>query len=213
MDVVYLGIFLILSPVFDGRFYSGSKPPQSILNEIGHAVDHFHAVLQFFSLRYVIHLEGEIVAYSYIVDRILCEFSASSMAFAKGIDECNVGRGIGGDGLIAFSAFKERLEGILRESLPEAFPYYSRCLERSHQHFLWTGPQLKIIRRSEDVLSIIPLVSTGELLDHPTQQIYGIDVESIVPTPPKVASQVGKRQDREESSHQAVEHPKRRKRL
>jgi hypothetical protein len=67
-DVLYLGIFLILSSAFDVRFYRLSNAQESVLEEAASAVDHLHALLHFFSLRFIVQLGGDLVAHSYVVD-------------------------------------------------------------------------------------------------------------------------------------------------
>jgi hypothetical protein len=211
-DVLYLGIFLILSSAFDVRFYRLSNARESVLEEAASAVDHFHALLHFFSLRFIVQLGGDLVAHSYVVDRMLCEFAACAVTFAKGIDESEGNGGVNreGEDVIPFSEFKERLEGILLESHPDSFPYYSRCLELGHKRFLWTGPQIKIISRTDVAASIIPLISKGELLDLPSHQIYSIDVDSSPTTPSNTTSQLGKRSDRGDGAYPADGHPPKR---
>lgn len=205
---------MILSPAFDRRFYLGTKPPPAILDEVAFAVAHFHALLLLFSSRFIILLEGEVVTHSYIVDRMLGEFAAAAVVFSKGVKESN---GLGNidqevDDMISMSKFADRIHGILQESHPNVLSYYLRCLRRRHKHFLWTGPKIKILRRTNDTECIMPFIITGELRDHPVQSIYPINVDdSPLPSPPTVLPVVGKRYDREDDMNLSGEHPNKRK--
>lgn len=86
-DILYLGIFVILSPAFDSRFYLSIKPPTTLIDEIAYAVRHFHSLLHVFSLRFLIILDGEAVSHFYVVDRMLAEFAAAAVVFAKATQE------------------------------------------------------------------------------------------------------------------------------
>ena len=87
LDVLYLGIFVILSSAFDSRFYASSKPPPVILDEIKCATSHFRALFHFFSSRFIILLEDELFAPSYVFDRMLGEFAAAAVVFSKGVQK------------------------------------------------------------------------------------------------------------------------------
>ena len=212
-DVLYLGIFVILSPAFDSRFYLGTKPPQAILDEVAYAVAHFHALLVFFSSQFIILLEEEVVTHSYFVDRLLGEFAAAAVVFSEGVKESNTLGNIDPEVnvMISMSKFADRIHGILQDSHPNVLSYYSRCLHRRHKHFLWTGPKIKILPRTDDAEDIMPFIGKGELLDHPAQSIYPINVDSPLPTPPTVLPAVGKRHDREDGVDLSDEHPNKRK--
>lgn len=205
-DILYLGIFVNLSPAFDPRFYLDEKPSPSVINEVVHAARQFQSILQVFSLRFFIILDGEAVSHVYVVERMLAEFAAAAVVFAKGIQESTGNKE--GDGSI-FSMFPQQIEAIVQGSHPDAFPYYSRCLNRRHKHFMWTGPKVQILRRSEEIVSAIPLLTRGEHLDLPSHSIYSIDLDAEDPT---AADQVGKRHGRGDSSDFAEEHPKKRQR-
>jgi hypothetical protein len=172
-DILYLGIFATLSSVFDLRFYCGSKTPPSLVAEIHHAVLHFRSLLHRFSLRFILLLDGEPVSHKYLVDRMVAEFSAASVVFSRSADvseELKLG--------VPTEMIQGHIEGILRDSHKKAFPYYTRCLDRRHKHFLWTGPKVHILNRSDDIASLIPLTCKGEKLDLPSpNQIYSIDVD------------------------------------
>jgi len=198
-DVLYLGIFVILSPAFDGRFHNGLKPPPSLVKELAFAVRHFHSLLHFFSSRFIVALEGEVVSHTYVVDRMLAEFAAASVALAKALYELD---GLESDDEVEDStsfAVVGHIERILQESHPDIFPYYSRCLDRGHKDFLWTGPKVQILRRSDDVASIIPLFATGEMWDLPSHQIYTEDLDPDPPIRPDDMVEVGKRRARGDS--------------
>lgn len=206
MDILYLGIFVILSPAFDSRFYLDSKPPTTLVEEVAHAVRHFHSLLLVFSLRFFIILDGVAVSHSYIVDRMLAEFAAAAVVLAKatqnGMDDDEIGD------RISSSKIVKNIEGILQGSYQNVTHYYSQCLERSHKHFVWTGPQIQIFPRSEEFVSIITLTTQGELLDLPGWEIYVVDLDSTPPTPPIA---VGKRRVRGDSMELVVDQPRKRK--
>lgn len=84
-DVLYLGVFVIVSSAFDPLIYSIPKPPATIKDEIAHAIQHFQMLLHVFSLRYFIVFDGQVVSHLYVVDRMLAEFAAASVLLAKGI--------------------------------------------------------------------------------------------------------------------------------
>lgn len=86
-DVLYLGVFIILSAAFDPRIYEATKPPHTLIEERAYAERHFHSLLQIFSQRFVVVLEGVPIAHSYIVDRMLGEFAAAVVVFSKALSE------------------------------------------------------------------------------------------------------------------------------
>ena len=206
LDILYLGIFVILSPAFDARFYF--KPPPSLVNEVGYAIRHFHSLILFFSLQFVIFLGGESVAVSYVVHRVLAEFAAAAVVFARGVQApLGEGNGVGGikDG-ISFPMFLASIESILQDYCPDILPFFSSRTESCHKHFLWTGPNLQILPRSQDAISFIQLTTKGELLDFPGCPIYPIVDESSGPIPA-----VGKRPSPGDSMDIADKQPKKRK--
>jgi len=129
----------------------------------------FHSLLNVFSQRYVIVLEGEPIAHSYVVDRMLGEFAAAVVVFAMDIsgslDEED-------EEPIPYASVAENIVNLLEYSYPSVFPYFLQCVDRGHKDFVWTGPELQIIERSESTTSIIPLLTVGELLDLPGHNIY-----------------------------------------
>ena len=78
-DVLYLGIFIVLSPAFNAQFYNGLTPSPTHLKEAMYAVHHFYSLLHVFSQQYAIALEGEVVSHLYVVDRMMGEFAAASV--------------------------------------------------------------------------------------------------------------------------------------
>lgn len=207
LDVVYLGIFAILSPALDVRFYFGKKTPSHLIEEANHAVHHFHSLLHVFSLRFIILLEGELVSNSYVVDRLLGEFAAAAVGLMKGIEKDD------DDGIlgIAQAGFTGMVEGILQRSHSNLVSFYSRCLDRNHKHFSWTGPKLQILPRSEDINSILPLATLGELLDLPGQQIYITCLDLTTSSPPTSSAELGKRRSRDDGSDSADQRPEKRR--
>lgn len=189
--MLYLGIFIILSPAFDDRFYPNDKKlPTSLSEEMEHAALHFNSLLHVFSSLFVLLLEGEPVAVHYVVDRMLGEFAAAAVGLGKGVLTSEVGE----DG-ITFPRFLGQVEDAVKRSHPNAFPYYSRCLDRGHKHFIWTGPKVQIVPRSDDIISVLQIATWEEKADHPSHQIYE-DVGVSPPTLPASMSQPGKRRKR-----------------
>lgn len=199
-DVLYLGVFIILSLAFDDRVYFGGQPPTSLLNEAASAISHFNSIIHIFHERFIVVLEGESVSISYVVDRMLGEFAAASMVLAKGIFN------LGGNGTndqvenrISMTAFVKHIESILQKVYPEVFPYYVRCLDRGHKDFIWTGPDLQIFPRSDPTASLISFTTKGEILDLPSHRIYTEDVDSNLTILPDAIPPVGKRRGRADS--------------
>jgi hypothetical protein len=110
-DVLYLRIFVTLSSAYDGRFYFGLKPP-GLVAEIVHAICHFRWLLHKFSLRFILLLEGEPVAHSYIVDRMIAEFAAATIVFARAVDVCDTKQGGNNDG-VKTDQLAENLEVLI----------------------------------------------------------------------------------------------------
>lgn len=217
-DVLYLGIFIILLPAFDDRFYHTKNPPANLVAEVAHAIRHFYRLFHIFSMRFIIVLEGEVVAHSYVVDRMLAEFAAAAVNFSTAIDETDEdGNSKDKDpDEITTSMFRESIEGILKESYSQIFAYYSSCIVGLHKHFTWTGPKLQILPRSHDLLSIIPLATLGERLDLPSHKIYPTNLDPEPPLSPKqpdIQPVVGKRRDQANPVNPSDVMPRKRKRL
>ena len=192
-DILFLGIFIILSSAFDNRFYS--KPPLTLVKEAANAVSHFHSLLHIFSKRFIILLDGEPIAHSYIFHRMLGEFAAATVVFSKAVHIARDGEDANG---INFFRFVRQIEGILEGSYPTIFPYYSRCFDKGHKHFTWTGGVVEILGRTEAIDFLLLATSKGELLDHPSHQVY------ITPI-------TGKRHERGDSLDNSYGHPKKQK--
>lgn len=215
--MLFLGIFVILSPAFDIRFYPDETAPATLQDEMVHAVNHFQSLLHIFSVHFIVLIGGDPVAHSYVFDRLLAEFAAASVVFAKGMEIPD-----DGDRSYFISEFRKMVEGILLKSHQDIFSYYSRCLDLPHKSFLWTGPKVEIIPRSDGVDSIIPSMTMGEVLDSPTHPIYVTDVDGDTdievlsqPTDPiqtKNADQVGKRRARRDSTELVDQHPLKKRR-
>lgn len=192
-DVIYLAVFIILSPAFDFRFYQSPKP-LALVEEVAYALQHFYSFLHRFSHQYIILLEGEAVAASYLLHRMLGEFSAASVVFSQAIFESqqegdeNSDDDDGDDNHNEHANFVRRIEGVLGQSHPQVIPYYSHCLHRGHKDFIWSGPDVQILRRTEALTSIILLTTAGELLDLPGHKIYDLDPATLpatsTPAPP-----------------------------
>lgn len=207
LDLVYLGIFVMLSPAFDRRFYS--KPPATLLNEAAYAIRSFHGLMLLFSLRFTIFLEGTAVAVSYVVDRILVEFAAAAVVFARGVEAPNFGQGNDGSSIrITFPRFLKTVKGILEEHDPHLLPFFSARTDANHKNFLWTGPELQIVPRSEDVIAIMNQTGDGELVDFPANPIYSQELADSSSAP---ATSFGKRDRSVERMDVVDEQPRKRR--
>jgi hypothetical protein len=202
-----LGIFIILSPAFDGRFYETTKPPTTLVEELANAVWHFHFLLHIFDQRFILVLEGEPIAHSYVVDRMFVEFAAAAVVFAKALSRLRDD----GEDEIASSAVAEHIESILQGSYPTLFPYFSQCLDRGHKDFIWTGPSLQIVPRTESFDAVMPLLTLGELLDFPSHRIYDLTPTTTASSAIPMAS-TEKRHGDGDSLDLTVEQPKKRRR-
>jgi hypothetical protein len=213
-DVLYLGVFITVSPVLDTRFYAlMSKGRAALVSEVEHALAHFHSLLHDFSERFMIVVEGETIAYSYVLDRMVAEFAAAVAVLARSLVvpyDHELADGI------PPSAIVVRLRGIVQGSYPTVYPYFVECLERGHKDFLWTGPQIQIIQRSEASASIAPLMTVGELLDLPGHTIYQgpapTNLTAAIPAAISSSVPAQKRDSTEDSSDSDVKRaPKRRR--
>lgn len=182
LDIVYLGIFVILSPAFDRRFYS--KPLPNLVDEVSYAIRRFHCLMHVFSLRFMIMLQGKAVAASYVVDRMLAEFAAAAVVFAR-----DVGRPFGEGNetavvSITYPRFFQKVQGIVAECCPDVMTYFSARVEANHKNFFWTGPTLLIVPRTEEVVSLVMhLTGTGELLDFSGHPVYLQEVDDAPSVP------------------------------
>jgi hypothetical protein len=159
-------------------------------------------------------INGVLVAHSYISDQMLAEFAAASVVFAKAIpgaqeDKCYLHDQI--ENGLTLSMFTGSIEAILKESHSNVFSYYSRCLDSGHKHFVWSGPSFMIFPRTDDIISFIPLATTGEALDLPGHNIYSIDLDHDV-TPANTIASNGKRCDPGDDADPIDDHPKKQKR-
>lgn len=188
-DVIYLGIFIILSRALDPRFNDLTNIPSALDDEISSAESHFHSLLHFFEDHHLMILEDVIIHSSYVVKRLLIEFAAAVLFFAKAIKDSQTGDSemddaeVGEDSdVIQYSKLKVQFNHIIRQSYPDLIPYYEHCVSTGHKDFWWSGPDVIIVPRTEGWTSILPfLLSDGELFDHPTFSIYN---PAAPPTPP-----------------------------
>jgi hypothetical protein len=180
LDIVYLGIFVILSPAFDRRFYSNPSP--SLVDEVAYAIRKFYSLIHNFSVRFMIVLGETPVAASYVVDRILVEFAAAAVVFARGVNR-PLGEGNETGGVrITFPRFLKKIETILENSSPDTMEFfYSRAV--AHKNFLWTGPSLQILPRTKHVLNIVEATANGEISDWPGCPIYQEEPDDSSPGP------------------------------
>jgi len=195
-DVLYLGIFITLSPALDKRFYEAATDATLLTEEVIYAQRHFLAVLVILADRFLIVLEGEPIAQSYVFDRMLGEFAAAVVIFVRAIPEDLDDE----QDLPSSSAIERGVRDLIQRFWPSVIPYFRDCLERGHKDFLWTGPDVQILRRSQSLDSILPLLSMGELLDLPSHPIY------------KSIPRAEKRHVRGNSSDVEMEQPKKRRR-
>jgi len=177
----------MLSPAFDARFYGGKPPPQ-VVDEASCAKAHFFNILHTFNERFFILLGGDVICHSYVVDRMLGEFAAAAVGFAKAIH--NTQGDQHEDDEITASIFTEHVEDILASSHLKIFPYYSRCLDCIHKDFLWTGPKVEIFPRSQASNFIVPSSKVGVRVDLPSHKIY-LDPTPSTSIPPDATHDPG----------------------
>jgi hypothetical protein len=148
-------------------------------------------------------LEGEVVAVSYVVDRMLAEFAAAAVNFSRAIEETYQEEGQGEDEEEDGIRASEFAAGDGRHGQGKSLGSISllfQLLGPGHKHFIWTGPKLQIHPISADILSILPLLTVGERLDLPSCPIYGEILDSQLPSSPDVQPVVGKRRDQDSPS-------------
>jgi len=193
---------VILSTAFDGRFY-GRKGPPELVAEAVFAAERFHDILHIFSERFHILVGGVPVVYSYVFNRMLGEFAAAAVVFAKGCHDEAAEEYDEGNGEIG--EFRARVEHILQASYSDVFPYYSHCVDKAHKQFLWTGAKVEIFASSESSHSIIERV--GEKRDLPSHPIYSSLEDPTPPTPPTLTPgpPAVKRHDRDDGVDDADE--------
>ena len=91
--------------------------------------------------------------------------------------------------VISLSKVKVKLDHIISQSYPESMDYYLHCVATGHKHFVWTGPPVTILPRSEGCNSILQLLtSEGEKLDHPIRPKFTKTDSTLPPPPPPAAS-------------------------
>lgn len=142
--------------------------------------------MSLFSLRYVVFLGGTAVAAQYLVDRILAEFAAAALVFASKV-ELPLGQGNDGDLGIPFLRFHRRVHNIVQQYSPDLSEFLSRRTTSQHKDFLWSGPEIRVLLRTEDLASFMKVFGDGELLDLPGCPIY---LEAIKPA---ATASLGKR--------------------
>lgn len=180
--MIYLGVFIILSPAFDSRFYEASTPI-TLRAEIANAVGSFFAIINVFSRKFTVLLDGEAVSPLYIVNRMLGEFAAAAVIFSQAVDSLQQG----------CYQFKDAIEQIFTEYHPEVTAYYSYCVKQCHKDFLWTGPRVEILPSSSSLLAVLSESAFGTLFDLPEHSIYNPETiassaESPTATPSTIAA-------------------------
>jgi hypothetical protein len=121
---------------------------------------------------------------------MLVEFAAAVAVFSQALNDSRAedmdvdvhsNKGEEED-VIRPSKVKETIDDIIAQSYPELIHYYQHCVASHHKHFVWTGPPIIILPRSEACASILgTLLSEGEKLDHPTCPIF---ITSMALPPP-----------------------------
>ena len=91
---------------------------------------------------------------------------------------------------------------LLQGSHKKLFPYYKHCVDQRHKHFLWTGPKLQILPRSDDIAANISHTSRGEVLDLPSHPIYRVDADQ---SPVTNTTEAHVEQPRSPSCHEGEE--------
>jgi hypothetical protein len=156
--------------------------PQALEDEITSAESHFLLVIHYFSNHHIAILDLVTVDCWYIVKQMLAEFAAATVVLSEAIAEFRGGdMDVDIDGLenkgnevdVVLSQVKVKVDDIISQSYPEVMDYYLYCVVTGHKHFVWTGPPLTILPRSEACNSILQLLtSEGKKLDHPMQPIF-----------------------------------------
>jgi hypothetical protein len=131
-------------------------------------------------MRFFVCLGGRAVAAAYVVDRILAEFSAAAVVFAKAV-KVPLGSSDENPAGISFDRFLQAIQGIVGDHRSDLLPFLARRIEASHSSFFWTGPELQILPRTPDNLRVLELMGDGEILDFPDHPIYPQDVEDSLP--------------------------------
>jgi hypothetical protein len=148
-DIVYFGIFIILSCTFNPLFYDLTATPQALEDEIASAESHFLSVIHYFSNHHIAVLDLVTVDCWYIVKRMLAEFAAAAVVLSEAIAEFRGGdMDVDIDGLenkgneadVVLSKVKVKVDDIISQSYPEVMDYYLYCVVTGHKHFVWTGP-------------------------------------------------------------------------
>lgn len=208
-DVIYLAVFVVLSPAFDDRFYE--KAPSKLVDESDSAKECAESILVIFARNFFILLDGEPVAFSYVFNRMLGEFAAASVVFAKAIREVKGEDHDDDDDEVTYEMFRGRVDNIFQCYHSEVFPYYSSCVDRGHKHFLWTGPKVDVLPRSKACDCII-LAELGERKDLPSHKIYASPQDpGSAPGSPTSNVLPSKRRDRGDSTEDVVGPSKKRR--
>lgn len=200
-DIVYLGIFIIVSRAFDSNFHDVIRPPLPLDDEIASAEAQFIALIHYFGEHYISIVDGVMIDPWYIVKRMLAEFSAAVVCFAQALndsqeDDMDVDgeEREGGEEVVLPPKVKVIIDDVIAQSYPELINYYQHCLASRHKVFLWTGPPITILPRSEACESIVGvLISEGEQLDLPTCPIFIPPPASAPPPPPPCLSAAPKK--------------------
>ena len=124
---------------------------------------------------------------------MLMEFVAAIVVFVQALDEFQAGtmdmdvddsadEGEEADAILP-SKVKPRIDGIISQFYPELIGYYWHCVVSSHKHFIWTGPPVAIMPRSEAWASVFGvLTSESKWLDLPTCFIFNLDATALTST-------------------------------
>ena len=137
------------------------------------------------------------MAVTYIVDRMLAEFAAAAVVYARSIqgflcEDYDEETNMDGTG-IDINMLEDQIGKILQNFCPDVISYFQRRRDASYPYFQWSGPDPIIFPRSKDIVAIIQLTTPGELLDFPHCPIYSTSLSDI-PSGPAT----GKRQHPDE---------------
>jgi hypothetical protein len=100
------------------------------------------------------------------------------------------------------------MQAIVENYSPDISEFLSHRTKSEHKDFLWSGPELQVLPRTEDLCSFINVVEQGERLDLPSCPIY---VESVDDGSPGPTAPGGKRPLPEDSMDVVEEQSKRRR--
>jgi hypothetical protein len=144
--------------------------PQALEDKIASAESHFLLVIHYFSNHHIAVLDLVTVDCWYIVKQMLTEFAAATVVLSEAIAEFRGGdmdvdidglKNKGNEADVVSSKVKVKVDNIISQSYSEVMDYYLYCMVTGHKHFVWTGPPLTILPRSEVLTSWVTQLISG----------------------------------------------------